>query len=843
METTAAPSDVKPLVKMNLDKITEGVSPPSDPSQKGDFYREQQKRAEEGEGIFNKAVLNFIKDIPDSHLPKDGRRFFIKWVANGIKEDPDLSNDDVMNATNYWEILGRTESMLKDSFGSVTRGISKFKEFFNFLRRMPSNILPDKRREEFVLWLGDQYIGNQNIDEERVRFIRDFFIGRDHNPRVLDGDFEEVFDRATQWHDNISKVKVHATKYLTDLSKSVVYSGYGMIIVELSTRVESQFVLANDCAFEGKSMRNCIGSIHKPYIMKGTETIYSLREPSPPNKPRVSVSYSEGKFIEAKEFANKPISDPKYALPVYDFLSKKFPADSWTSVEGAAWVKIPEVLVLLKENLGEDEFGSLLFKTNPSYDMYAEAISSGKTRDLASLDFYAIDRFYKTIPDEKRPEFAAKFPGQFLRSYLADKTTERKDVIYLLNNADTSGIKDQYDLSKFRDLSAWVNNPPYKKGAKPPETGWAPGWFIKDGIANLSDDISTWPEWFFSVAIRDTAFHEEMSTVISDNIDKIYQMDERSAVMALRNPALTKKIDLELVPNHIVESTSFRSDDYSDYLYSLDPNQLTPPHIQYLANNISYIQPEYLFSSLEVLEKIQSKIHAQYVGHLQHQIYRNANTAAAIVQVLNNGIFEKIIVDPSIRHNMIVKMASKLKKNDIKKIVNMPPELQDLINIKHADPSDVSKYQQYLKGFRSPRDFEQEYFRNEFLNYMVKKMPVELIPRYIRANLTSYSLLTSILPRSPETSDFFLKSDVTSIRALAARYCNPKLLKDFVKDRSWKVRKSVAERIDPKYLPQMTNDRDNRVQSVVHSRLNNLKISSVLHVAIDLFRGNHDVWM
>jgi hypothetical protein len=122
-----AQGDSKELVSINMDFLKKASPKPPEQSPR-DYYQELTKKAEMGvEERFSKNILDFIEKIPSQYLPENGKKYFIKWLANVLKVEKIIPKyEDIRHVKDYF--VGINSSELPATFKEAMEASDKWHE-------------------------------------------------------------------------------------------------------------------------------------------------------------------------------------------------------------------------------------------------------------------------------------------------------------------------------------------------------------------------------------------------------------------------------------------------------------------------------------------------------------------------------------------------------------------------------------------------------------------------------------------------------------------------------------------------------------------------------------------
>lgn len=110
-----AAGDSKDLVSINMDFLKK--QKPQEPSENPrDYYQKLNSMAADGvDERFPKDILDYIEQLPGHFFPNEGKKYFIKWLANQIKQmGKQPSEEDVRKIKDVF--IGKGAKELPDSF-------------------------------------------------------------------------------------------------------------------------------------------------------------------------------------------------------------------------------------------------------------------------------------------------------------------------------------------------------------------------------------------------------------------------------------------------------------------------------------------------------------------------------------------------------------------------------------------------------------------------------------------------------------------------------------------------------------------------------------------------------
>jgi hypothetical protein len=417
MENVAAPGDSKDLVKLNMKELEKS----SDPAEFGDdrrkYYESLKSRAEGGEGLFDKEIIEFVETLPEDLMPKSGRSYFIKYLANAMKDDVRLSDEDVGALSSKYTALDHDPVVLSSDYKSAIKRAHSFSRFLDWFRTKDSDLWPTKHKTEYIAWLGDQFSDKFRLNDTDLEEMRDYFIGHDHNLNILSGDYSHVLREARDWHANFGKES--AGMYITPPRKNTIFQVDGFIVVEISTDKCTKEEILNDCKVEGNLMGNCIGRLHSQYVVNGSEKIFSIRSPGAKQIPHVSISYENGEIGEIKAKSNKQVTNPRYVAATLKFLVSNFTSAEISKAE-RGWIFSVPLRELNKLNM-------------PDHKVVKELIALKSGLSLENIN--SVEEF-----TEGNDEIPFRAHGSITVYVMAKKLEESADKpLALLNNYISSG--------------------------------------------------------------------------------------------------------------------------------------------------------------------------------------------------------------------------------------------------------------------------------------------------------------------------------------------------------------------------------------------------------------------
>lgn len=292
-----AEGDSKDIVKINADRLRKQI--PQGDKDPRSYNSDINQKAEAGQGIFPKKIIDYIEQIPDNILPpKDkGRKIFIKWLSSEYLK---------------WEKDG-------SSFTPRFEDIERISKMFRW-----SNIKPSG-------WF-----------EKNPQYKKYFF---DVNNLSYDDAYDNSYDFI---NNDIASVALSELDFTIPV-KWKLPGGWGIVEISLETGGEEEIKQDLNAESCDAHMKHCAGERHVGPVLNGEEKIYSLRDSN--NVPHVTLAYSVGgrQFDQCKGQAN---SEPKseYIKMVYDWIVKNFPEKAYENLEyiGPYHKKVKQVA--LREN-------------------------------------------------------------------------------------------------------------------------------------------------------------------------------------------------------------------------------------------------------------------------------------------------------------------------------------------------------------------------------------------------------------------------------------------------------------------------------------------------------------
>lgn len=822
IENVAAPGDSKDLVKFNIKELEKTVDQSEFGGDKRKYYEALKSRAEGGEGLFKKKILDFIEELPEEVIPKSGRSYFIKYLANAMKDDVRVSEADVAALGSKYMALDHDPVALPVDYRKAIKRAHGFTKFMNWFETKDKNLWPETRRTEYVAWLADQFSERFRASDTELEEIRDYFIGHNYDLNILNSDYTNVVAEAREWHESFGREA--AGMYITPPRKNTIYNVDGFIVVEISTDKCTQEEILNDCKVEGSLMGNCIGSIHARYVAEGREKIYSIRSPGAKQIPHVSISFQDGKIDEIKAKSNKQVRNPRYRAATLKFLVSHFSAPQILGAE-RGWIHSVPAKELLSINMpGNDVLqGLIAVKTgiNAENIRHVEQLTD-ETQEIpsrASGSFLVYFLAKKCETENKLPAemFQYNIPAEDLRKIVkAVPKVVQSDLcpykdglnkLVQLCDAVTTG-----DLSYFSSklappkmvLDNFFKSRINEFGSLPPKHQEACIWFV-NSYPELKPSIQPY--------LKENA--ENLNPkVLSAYIYTLVENEEDIYVNGLNKEGLrivlAKAIRGEIKGTFSKLKITSQTDDLSEKAYKAAIRSVSKDRgvkesgLKWLRNNAVWVLQMKNNVSHPVKERIAIAVDERIVLNMLLSGHQSPGEVALYDLMQPAGLVKKI---------------TRKTYEELLPELTGDSAVDQLLNEKYGEKPDASKYLAILDQYKAKFLADQNRWDDNIeIVKALSGLTFEQVPEEFKSKY-SYTI-TPALMRKKNTEYCLKYMEENKETQYLAAICLPlEYLPQFKTHRNPTVRAAVARRLPIDQVQDMASDSSSRVREVIQSKM------------------------
>jgi len=147
-----AEGDSEQLVGLNMDYLKKNN--PKKPEQNPrEYYTGLQTQAKSGvDQMFSKEIIDILEKLPDQFLPKDGRKYFTKWLGNVLKDGERPNNEEIRLVKDYF--VGNNAPQLPSKFSDVLNVSRQWHDQLGQSSNQPSG---DYKTNDVVYEFGNGY--------------------------------------------------------------------------------------------------------------------------------------------------------------------------------------------------------------------------------------------------------------------------------------------------------------------------------------------------------------------------------------------------------------------------------------------------------------------------------------------------------------------------------------------------------------------------------------------------------------------------------------------------------------------------------------------------------------